>query len=127
MKKDEKHDKLGLVITAIILIIAGIAFVNTKNKKKELRLKHKYTIGYVFDNTYLARGGENAYYKYYYMGKTYEGVYFGSRLKKHLSKSYIVKFNPDDPKNSEILLDKEIKGGLKAPNEGWDRLPNVRK
>lgn len=49
---------------------------------------------------------------------------FSSDEKFILGNRYYVKFETNNPKNSQILLNKPVPDSIKeAPSQGWDKIP----
>jgi hypothetical protein len=103
----EKIKYLG--ITLLFLIIASVV-IKYFIEKNRLEKNFDITTGLVYDYVVLARSGNAVYYEYYvdsikFIGETV--IYYSP--KKLLNHKFKVKYEPDRPKNSEILLNEIIR------------------
>ena len=117
-------------IAGICLVIAlpiAIAVISW-HKTDELKNKHGFTIGIPFKHNIMPDGNELEYY-YFVKGEKYIQTQsdFPCEKPKHaLHKSFYVMFNPDNPKNSKLLLDYPVSDSItEAPPEGWDIIPGI--
>ncbi len=115
--------KKGVLPLYIVFILFAIYMFFAIKNKRALDKNHRYTVGRVYNHIYLVRGGDAIYYNFQYMNKDYSSSSTGDKLKETVGRSYIIKFNPENPENCEILLDKEVSKGISPPSEGWEKLP----
>ncbi len=113
----------GVLPLSIVFILVVIYMFFAIKNKRALDKNHRYTVGRVYNHIYLVRGGHKIYYNFQYMNKDYSSSSTGDKLKETVGRSYIIKFNPEDPENCEILLDKEVSQEMIPPSEGWQKLP----
>ena len=120
-------NKIGIALVlsfilfgVIISIIRGIKLENS----------HMYTIGQLYKIGGGGRSSPSLYYKYNINNKLFNVIHsqvtknkiFSS--KAEIGKRYYVKFEKDNPKNSEMLTDYPVPDSIKeAPVNGWDTLP----
>ncbi|WP_282036682.1 hypothetical protein [Saccharicrinis aurantiacus] len=125
-KEQKKNENLSFGIALIIFTVITMYLMYRKHEaSKELDSCHRYTIGEVYNHLYMYRSGEQINCKFTYNSKEYILTKTGSDLKQTKGKNYLVKFNPDNPKISEILLDKVIPKHIVAPSEGWKTKPRI--
>ncbi len=124
MKK--RNSTFNAIVVAFFLLLAGYGTYNTLKDKKELDLSHRYTVGKVIKHMYLARSSQQVYYTFEFNEVKYESMTTGGQLENTVGKFYLVKFNPDNPDNSEILLKHEVPSKVKPPTQGWDKFPAKR-
>lgn len=116
---------LGIcLIITLPIIIATISLQRSGN----LRKNHKFTIGIPFKYNIIPDGNELEYY-YYIMDEKYiqsQSDFPCEKPKQTLHKRFYLMFNPDNPKNSKLLLDFPVPDSIReAPPEGWNKIPNI--
>jgi hypothetical protein len=111
------------IMVCLVFGLGVYAMIKKKIAVDELNKSHRFTIGKVSDHMYLSRGGEKIYYIFNYNMKDYRGIYIGNDLKTKLGRKYLIKFNQNDPKNSDILLGYEVLKSTVPPHEGWEKVP----
>ncbi len=126
MDRKRKIKFIGISLLYIFLLLLAL---NGYLRKNKLDKQHKYTTCYVNELYVMGRGGIKIYYKFSVNDKIYKSSYICSSLGyktlklKVLHKTFLVKFQTDNPDNCRIMLKYRVKEGLKAPPEGWDKIP----
>ncbi len=115
-----KNGILPLLIVSVLVLF--YMFIAIKNKKA-LDKNHRFTIGKVYDHMYLTKSNEKIYYNFKYMNKNYSSSLTGNKLNKTVGENYIVKFNAENPNNSEILLGFQLEENIIHLAEGWGEIP----
>lgn len=117
-------------ILGICLIVAmpiTVAIISL-HQDKLLQNNHRYTYGIPYKYNIIPDGNELEYY-YFVKGEKYkqsQSDYPCDKPKQSLQKRFYIMFNPDNPKNSKLLLDFPVPDSItEAPPEGWDKIPNI--
>ncbi len=113
----------GVLPLSIVFILVVIYMFFAIKNKRALDKNHRYTTGNVYKHMYLVRSSESIYFKFKYKNKDYSSSSTGNKLKETVGRSYIIKFNPEDPENCEILLDKEVSQEMIPPSERLGKTP----
>ena len=110
------------VLVFLGIILAGLIY--SKYKKTTLESSAKYSIAQV-TNTFWAKGGNSCEYSFIVNGVIYIGKEFVYDNRPVINERYIVKYDSNNPNNSEILLAiKILDTSMKAPvNGGWESPP----
>lgn len=109
-----------VVITIIILGIVKIT-----SDKKKLDEESRITIGVIFKYDYY-RFRYWYYYSYSVSGVSYIHSIRSEEFKPSevMNKRFYVSFYPDNPQNSEILINKPVPDTMNTvPLEGWLSIP----
>ena len=117
---------IGLfMIFAIPILIA----IYSLHQDRLLKNNHKFTIGVPYQYKIYADAPPEFEYFYFYNEIKYiqyESDFEIKKPKLALHKRFYVMFNPDNPKNSKLLLDFPVPDSIReAPPEGWDKIPNI--
>lgn len=115
--------------TALIAVLLTIAFIFIQDKK-ELRDNHKFTVGTPIRYDVNSNTGNDMVYVYTIDNVRYSQSFpcsdFHGGCRTLINKHFYVMFNPDNPQNSELLLDFPVPDSItKAPTEGWNKIPNI--
>jgi hypothetical protein len=106
------------------MLIYGFYFIHNKNKK--LNNSCRYTIGVPYIYQVNSETSNSLRYYYYVGNKRYEGEALGSIDKCNrclLYKRFYVKYYPEDPKISELLLDYSVPDSIReALKHGGDSI-----
>ena len=107
------------------MLVILLMFYFLSKKEDELELKGRYTIGEI-QNIYPVRGYFNVKFSYKINNKNFESV---NNINKNenakIGLMFFVKFSPDNPKNSKILLDYLVPNNIKeVPKNGWEKIPD---
>ena len=121
-KKLNLYGKIAF-FTIVIMIV-----VYTEVQDAILKSEHQYTIGKVTKIEPNARSWSwRIYVKYYVGSEEYEP--FATIYEKDTSltgKRIYVKFQPDNPGNCHLLLEKHVPQNIKeVPSGGWDKIPKI--
>ncbi len=105
MEKKLKYIGISLLFTVIIIVVVKYVI-----DKRTLSENHVFTTGIVISYETLAKSGYALHYEYYVDSTKYIGEYVVyEKPKNYLNNKYKVKYNPDNPKNAEILLNVKFK------------------
>ena len=86
----------------MIIAIVAIKYFLDKNR---LEKNFEITTGLVYDYEVLARSGNAIYYEYYVDSTKFIGeIVIYESPKRFLNHEFRVRYEPDRPQNSEILL-----------------------
>ena len=120
----------NIIVKSVLLCVFLSFFIPgmTKRRKEDLELeKNKdYTVGEIIKvKNYLKQPLPTVYFKYYGGTRFYENSDAVSTRGHDVAagKRYLVKFSPNNPTHSYILLDYPVPDNVYAPKEGWDSLP----
>jgi len=116
-------------VVALIAILLIIAFIIVRNNRM-LHDNHKFTIGTPIRYDVNSNTSNDLVYIYFvnnvrYMQDSPCSDYSFS-YRSLINRNFYVMFNPDNPKNSKLLLDFPVPDSIReAPPEGWDKIPNI--
>lgn len=112
------------LILSFLGIIFIILFIEQKKGAELLLDNGNYTIGKVIKKRIVAGAGPTYVYKYKVRNKTFLQEGGGRGFKGYENKYYFVIFNPNNPKESEVLINFKVPDSIKeAPENGWEELP----
>lgn len=118
------NKNIKLVGTWLFILVILISVIIILVKDFKLKTNHRYTIGIIYDFE-GQRGGPVVKYTYMVYNTKYEKSNTVIKLiKNSINKRYFVMYDPDNPNNSKICLDKPVQDTtIKAPADGWEKLP----
>ena len=114
---------IGISTLWLLMAFFVIKYFYDKNVLKE---SHRYTVGKVYNFRALGGSGYSVDFSFIVNNKEYKGDYIIYHKRYDLiGKYFIIMFNPDNPKNNKILLNKLVfvDSTKKIPPEGWDKIP----
>lgn len=124
-KKKDRFFSYTAIFIVLIIVLYGFLFIHNKNKK--LNSSCRYTIGVPYIYQVNSETGNSLIYYYHVGNKRFEGESLGSIDKCNrclLYKRFYVKYYPEDPKISELLLDYSVPDSIKeTPLHGWNSIP----
>nr|WP_319570058.1 hypothetical protein [uncultured Draconibacterium sp.] len=118
--------KLKNISLAVVFVIASCVYLlYWELSSNKIEKDGKYTTGIVTDFKMNFRNGYNVYYKYTVAGIEYNESLMVSEDYNNIKNShFFVKFDPDCPDHSFIILDKPALSKFwNAPPEGWEEIP----
>ncbi len=122
------YQKVGLIIFIIAICVYSIfAIIDFFNDNKKLNNNHKYTIGYVTNiENYGKSGGRVVYFDMSIKNQKIQGKTNITKIDTSiLNRRFFVMFYPLQPTNCKILLNCPAADTLKAPKEGWEKMPLI--
>lgn len=102
---------IKFVVIVIVIIVSFIAIRKQKAKNSELEIRHRYTIGVTKGSSFNHRSSTYGLnYSFLANGRKYVGFISVSSLSgiKTNEGKYIVIFDPGNPQNNKLLLDKPV-------------------
>jgi|SRR5699024_3732497 len=108
-----------IVLVSIVIILL---IIQNKNDKLLSGVGH-YTVGKIIEKKIVAGAGPTYIYEYNVNNKMFRKK-GSSGFKGYENKYYFVIFNPNNPKESEVLINFKVPDSIKeAPEDGWRELP----
>ena len=121
-KKSNKRD--SILFAGVLFIIFFILSVYNQQQAKRRNLKPKFTIGEVI--YYNLKGKRGCKYKYYANGKYFIDNEITNK-KLNLHSFYKVKYEDNNPYNSELLYESEKIEIFKLPERGIELVAEIEK
>lgn len=122
MTKKQKN-----IIIAVVFVISSVIYLlYWELSSDKIEQDGKYTIGIVTDFKMNFRNGYNVHYKYKVADAEYnESMMVSEDYNNIIRSRFFVKFDPDHPSHSYIILDEPALSKFWAivPPNGWDKIP----
>ena len=112
---------ISIISFAILGIMIMIASIQNYNERKSIENNKYLTIAKVYKSV-SNRSVSNIYYTYYFNNKEFNSSEFPNEKKGSdlVDKFFEINISKKNPKNSRILLDKEIKDKVRIEKAGFN-------
>jgi hypothetical protein len=129
MQKVEFPNWTRYAIVIVVIIAAYISIKHQNKNQNDLEARGRYIVGVTKGTVTNHRSSKTAIdYSYPYNGNTYQSSMHESSVKgiKTVGGKYLVIFDPQNPKNSKMLFDKEVEYTtlINFADTGWTKIPD---
>ena len=122
MRKEIKLT-IGLLIFFLIF-----HFVFVVLPERKLNKYHRFTIASIYKIESQSEGSKEAQIIYSYKNQNYFGSFpLNSGKNYEINDRIFIKFQPENPNNAKVILEKKVPTSLKVNHYGWEKLPSYNK